>query len=66
MKRILDQRDLIEAFVPELGGRPDPSRIAVGGHSPGGLTAGMVLGGRLIDEDGSEVNMADSRIKAVW
>lgn len=64
MKRILDQLDLIEASVPELGGRLDRSRIAVAGHSLGGLTAGMLLGERLTDEDGSEVNMADSRIKA--
>jgi predicted dienelactone hydrolase len=39
MKRILDQLDVIEASVPEITGRLDRSRIAVVGHSMGGLTA---------------------------
>jgi predicted dienelactone hydrolase len=65
MKRILDQLDLIEASVPQLSGRLDRSRIAAVGHSLGGHTTSMLLGARLIDpEDGTEVDMADSRIKA--
>jgi predicted dienelactone hydrolase len=65
MKRILDQLDLIEASVPELSGRLDRSRIAAAGHSLGGHTTSMLLGARLIDpKDGTEVDMADSRIKA--
>jgi len=65
MKRILDQLDLIEASVPELSGRLDRSRIAAAGHSLGGYTTGMLLGARLTDpKDGTEVDMADSRIKA--
>ncbi len=64
MTRILDQLDFIEASVPEVSGRLDRSRIAVAGHSLGGLAAGMLLGERLTDEDGSGVDMADSRIKA--
>jgi len=65
MKRILDQLDLIEASVPEISGRLDRRRIAVAGHSLGGLTAGMLLGERVTDPtDGSDVDLADSRIKA--
>ncbi|MHB8595391.1 MAG: alpha/beta hydrolase family protein [Ktedonobacteraceae bacterium] len=65
MKRILDQLDLIEASVPEISGRLDRSRIAAAGHSLGGHTTSMLLGARLTDpNDGTEVDMADSRIKA--
>ncbi|GHO79870.1 hypothetical protein KSD_76410 [Ktedonobacter sp. SOSP1-85] len=65
MKRILDQLDLIEASVPEVSGRLDRSRIAAAGHSLGGYTTAMLLGARLTDpKDGTEVDMADSRIKA--
>jgi hypothetical protein len=65
MKRILDQLDRIEASVPELSGRLDRSRIAAAGYSLGGHTTGMLLGARLTDpKDGTEVDMADSRIKA--
>jgi len=38
MTRILDQLDVIEAAVPRLPGRLDPSRVAVAGHSMGGIT----------------------------
>jgi predicted dienelactone hydrolase len=65
MKRILDQLDLIEASVPELRGRPDRSRIAAAGHSMGGHTTSLLLGARLTDpHDGTEVNLAEPRIKA--
>ncbi len=65
MKRILDQLDVIEASVPEITRRLDKSRVAVAGHSMGAHTAGMLLGVRLTDpEDGTEVNMAEPRIKA--
>ncbi|GHO79395.1 hypothetical protein KSD_71660 [Ktedonobacter sp. SOSP1-85] len=65
MKLILDQLDLIEASVPQLSGRLDRSRIAAAGHSMGGHTTSMLLGARLTDpNDGTEVDMADSRIKA--
>jgi predicted dienelactone hydrolase len=63
MTRILDQLELIEACVPELRGRLDRSRLAVAGHSMGGHTASMLLGARLT-ENGAEVDLADSRIKA--
>ncbi len=65
MKHILDQFDLIEASVPQISGRLDRSRIAAAGHSLGGYTTSMLLGARLTDpKDGTEVDMADSRIKA--
>ncbi len=64
LKRILDQLERIEGTVPGLSGRLDRNRIAVAGHSLGGLTAGMLLGERLTDETGLEVNMIDARIKA--
>lgn len=64
MTRILDQLDAIEAAVPELAGRLDPSRVAVVGHSMGGHTAGLLLGAQLTDQDGTKVSLAEPRIKA--
>ncbi|GAA5706571.1 hypothetical protein Save01_07429 [Streptomyces avermitilis] len=65
MKRILDQLDVIEAAVPQLRGCLDRSKVAVAGHSMGGHTASLLLGARLTDpHDGTEVNLAEPRIKA--
>ena len=65
MSRIIDRLGLVEASVPGLAGRLDPSRIAVAGHSMGGHTAGMLLGARLVDpDDRQEVDLIDRRIKA--
>ncbi|MBB5365628.1 alpha/beta hydrolase family protein [Deinococcus humi] len=65
MRRILDGLNVIEASVPGLQGRLDRSRISVAGHSMGGHTAGMLLGARYTDpHDGTEVDLADARIKA--
>ncbi len=64
MTSILDRLDTIEVAVPEVAGRLDRSRVAVAGHSMGGHTAGMLLGARLTDEDGTEVDLAEPRIKA--
>ncbi|GAA2946209.1 alpha/beta hydrolase family protein [Kitasatospora cinereorecta] len=65
MTRVLDGLDLVEAAVPQLLGRLDRSRVAVAGHSMGGHTASLLLGARLTDpEDGTEVDLAEPRIKA--
>lgn len=64
MKHILDQLEVIETDVPEITGRLDAGRVAVAGHSMGGHTAGMLLGARLIDEEGAVVDLAEPRIKA--
>ncbi|MGX1971185.1 alpha/beta hydrolase family protein [Streptomyces kronopolitis] len=65
MQRILDRLDVIEAAVPQLLGRLDPTRVAVVGHSMGGYTASLLLGARLTDpHDGTEADLADPRIKA--
>lgn len=65
MRYVLDHLDQIEAVVPGLAGRLDRGRIAVAGHSLGGLTACMLLGMRVTDpNDGTEVDLRDSRVTA--
>jgi len=67
MKLIIDQLSAIEAMVPAIAGRLDPTRIAAVGHSLGGQTIGMLLGARLTDpndEAARDVNMIEPRIKA--
>jgi pimeloyl-ACP methyl ester carboxylesterase len=65
MTRILDQIDIIEAAVPQLAGRVDRTKVAVAGHSMGGHTTSLLLGARLTDpRDGTEVNLAEPRIRA--
>ncbi|MFC8194630.1 alpha/beta hydrolase family protein [Streptomyces sp. NPDC057298] len=65
MRLILDRLDVIESLVPQLSGRLDHGSVAVAGHSMGGHTASLLLGARLTDpDDGTEVNLAEPRIKA--
>ena len=67
MSRILDQLGEIEAQVPTLAGRLDPTRVTAAGHSLGGQTVGMLLGTRLTDPhdpDATDVDLKDPRIKA--
>ena len=65
MIAILDRLGEVEAQVPELKGRLDPEKIAVAGHSLGGMTACMLLGASNTDpRDNSCVHCPDARIKA--
>jgi dienelactone hydrolase len=62
---ILDGLDSINSAVPAIAGRMDRDHIAVAGHSWGGQTAGTLLGAKHPDpDDGSVVDIKDSRIKA--
>jgi len=64
MTRILDALEVVEEAVPGLRGRVDPDRVAVAGHSLGAMTAGMLLGERVTDAEGSVVDLRDPRIAA--
>lgn len=64
MSRILDALDAVEEALPGLRGRMDRSRVAVAGHSLGGMTAGMLLGQRVTDGDGNVVDLRETRIAA--
>jgi len=59
MRTILDQLAEIERQAPAVAGRLDHDRIAVAGHSFGGHTCSLLLGGRLQGED-----FSDPRIRA--
>lgn len=62
---VLNELDRIEKATPAIGGRLDRQRIAVASHSWGGQSASMLLGATHPDpDDGSVVNIKDSRIKA--
>lgn len=67
MTAIIDNLDRIESLVPALAGRMDHARIAVVGHSLGGMTAGMLLGALLSDSKvpaHTNVDMREKRIMA--
>lgn len=66
MSLILDQLDTIEAAIPSvLRRRLDRSKVAVVGHSLGGLTASLLLGATNIDpRDGTKSVLVDPRVKA--
>ncbi|TVU89120.1 alpha/beta hydrolase family protein [Vreelandella titanicae] len=59
MRAILDQLAEIERQAPAIAGRLDHDRIAVAGHSFGGHTCSLLLGGHLHGED-----FSDPRIRA--
>lgn len=64
VKRVLDQLDLVEDSLPDLKGRLDQSRIAAVGHSFGAQTTAVLLGAKVIGDDGHTGELlADSRIK---
>jgi len=65
MKLVLDQLGFIEDTVIGLQGRVDRNRIATAGHSFGAQTTAILLGTRVINEDGSfSGDCSDSRVKA--
>ncbi|GIG66713.1 alpha/beta hydrolase family protein [Phytomonospora endophytica] len=57
----IDGLDALEAAVPGLAGRLDPTRVAVAGHSWGGQSASMLLGARVAGEPGDRT---DKRVTA--
>ncbi len=59
MRAVLDRLEEVERQAPAVAGRLDYGRIAVAGHSFGGLTCSLLLGARLNGED-----FSDSRISA--
>jgi predicted dienelactone hydrolase len=63
---LLDSLDELEKKLPAIKGKPDRSRIGIGGHSFGAFTA-QVVGGATIDiaGDGKAKSFADKRVKAV-
>ncbi|MEU5099926.1 chlorophyllase [Streptomyces sp. NPDC020996] len=65
MRRILDELTTLEAAVPSLSGRMDPSRIVAAGHSFGGQTAGILTGLRVTDpQTGAAEDLSDARVMA--
>ncbi|MEE1938367.1 chlorophyllase [Streptomyces sp. TRM 70361] len=65
MRRILDELTTLEAAVPGLSGRMDPSRIVAAGHSFGGQTAGILVGLRVTDpRTGAAEDLSDARVMA--
>lgn len=63
--RVLDHLDEILGAVPGLADRADRDRVAVAGHSWGGQTVSMLLGARVLDDDGAPgASRRDPRVKA--
>ncbi|MFD2469422.1 alpha/beta hydrolase family protein [Amycolatopsis silviterrae] len=58
LRAVIDHLEVVEAAV---GGRVDPGRIAVAGHSWGAQSASMLLGARVA---GSDESWSDSRVSA--
>jgi len=61
---IIDSLDALETKYPELQGKMDHAKIAVGGHSYGALTA-MDVAGLKHFVNGTAVSFADPRVKAI-
>jgi pimeloyl-ACP methyl ester carboxylesterase len=61
---ILDSFDALEERYPELKGKMDRNRIAIGGHSYGAFVA-MLLAGVEPVRDGKPLQLRDERVKAI-
>jgi predicted dienelactone hydrolase len=59
MRAVIDRLTEIERQASAIGGRLDHDRIAVAGHSYGGHTCALLLGGRFEGED-----FSDPRVRA--
>ncbi|ALG06461.1 alpha/beta hydrolase family protein [Kibdelosporangium phytohabitans] len=65
VQRVLDELDYVLDAIPGLSARVDRDRIAVAGHSWGGQTVGMLLGARVLGEDGLPgPDKTDARVQA--
>lgn len=63
--RTLDHLEQVLAALPGLAERVDRGRIAVAGHSWGGQSVSMLLGARVLDDDGVPgPSRRDERIRA--
>ena len=62
---IIDSLAQLEQQYPELQGKMDHARLAVGGHSYGAFTALLVAGGTTTTAGGAPVSYGDNRVKAV-
>jgi dienelactone hydrolase len=63
-KRVLDDIAQVARTVPGLEERIDTSLVAAAGHSFGGQTTSMLLGGRMIGAGDGGEDMSDPRVKA--
>lgn len=61
-KRVLDHLSELEAAVPGLAGRVDPTRVAAAGHSFGGQTSAVLLGLRVLPPGGNGEDLSDARV----
>ncbi|MCP4832886.1 MAG: hypothetical protein GY886_11800 [Gammaproteobacteria bacterium] len=65
MSFILDSLDVIEVRIPELEGQIDGARVAVAGHSFGGMIAMLKIGLKMENQvDGVPVDLKDNRFTA--
>jgi dienelactone hydrolase len=63
--QVIDELDTVLSAVPGLSDRVDRDRLAVAGHSWGAQTVGMLLGARVLGDDGRPgPDRTDARVRA--